>query len=90
VKANVLLADLFSTENMFAYTFKVGKVSVRRVTSRVLSDVRTLTTWHYPHSHAALPCVVQQSISCRPGHGSLLWPMLGQTDRQIDGRPTDA
>jgi len=34
--------------------------------------LRTLTTWHYPHSLATLLRAVQQSIdiSCRPGHSS--------------------
>jgi len=34
-----------------------------------LLPIRPLTTWHCPHSHAALLCAVQQSIdiSCTPG-----------------------
>jgi len=57
--------------------------------------LRTLTTWHYPHSHAALLSAVQQSIDVSPvGRAAavnctanlLLWPTLAQTDGQTPDR----
>ena len=57
----------------------------------VFSCLRTLTTWHCPHSPAVLLGAVQQSIeiSCRSGRTGKVccyaWPTLGQTDRRTDG-----
>ena len=63
----------------------------------VFSLLRTLTTWHYPHSpsHVALLCAMQQSIdiSCRSGPQQHVcnngFAAVGpcwdrQTDRRID------
>ena len=52
----------------------------------------TLTTWHCPHSPAALLCAVQQSIgiSCRPAPGKFAAAMTYTgTDRWTDGRTHD-
>jgi len=63
--------------------------------------LRTLTTWHYPLSPAALLCAVQQSIdisslpgpqqlTCSSGFAAVCPCWDRQTDGQTDGRLTDA
>jgi len=57
----------------------------------VFSYLRTLTTWHCPHSPAARRCCNNRSISpVSRAHSSKPsaagWPVLGQTDGQTDGQ----
>jgi len=59
----------------------------------VFSFLRSLTTWHYPHSHAALLCAVQQSIDVawRPDlQQQTCSSWFAAVDRRTDGRLTDA
>ena len=73
-----------------------------RQNKSVFSFLHKLTTWHYPHLSATccaavcLAAINRYFLPAGPTAANLQhWvcccePMLGQTDRQTDERPTDA
>jgi len=92
---NITLMTVTEHDAVFCETEEKG-ISIARVSATwdlvCVQLLRTLTTWHSPHSHAALLCAVQQSIdiSCRPDHRNKLCYCGQCWEGQTNGRPTDA